>query len=200
MFQAFISVSVWFLFFAAIEHLGERELAISNIIRNTSGFIFMIVSAFASTTNALVSNQMGAGKSNLVIPTSIKTIKLCYAIIIPAALLFAAAPHILLRIYTDNVSLVESSIPSLWVMLSSYLLTVPAVILFNTVSGTGNTKHALLLEMLTLALYVAYTFIVVFRFKADVAVCWTTEHIYALVLLILVTIYLKKANWRQKSI
>ena len=200
MFQAFISVSVWFLFFAAIEHLGERELAISNIIRNTSGFIFMIVSAFASTTNALVSNQMGAGKSNLVIPTSIKTIKLCYAIIIPAALLFAAAPHILLRIYTDNVSLVESSIPSLWVMLSSYLLTVPAVILFNTVSGTGNTKHALLLEITTLALYVVYTFIVVFRFKADVAVCWTTEHIYALVLLILVTIYLKKANWRQKSI
>lgn len=200
MFQAFISVSVWFLFFAAIEHLGERELAISNIIRNTSGFIFMIVSAFASTTNALVSNQMGAGKSNLVIPTSIKTIKLCYAIIIPAALLFAAAPHILLRIYTDNVSLVESSIPSLWVMLSSYLLTVPAVILFNTVSGTGNTKHALLLEMLTLALYTVYTFVIVFHFKADVAVCWTTEHIYALVLLILVTIYLKKANWRQKSI
>ena len=143
---------------------------------------------------------MGAGKSNLVIPTSIKTIKLCYAIIIPAALLFAAAPHILLRIYTDNVSLVESSIPSLWVMLSSYLLTVPAVILFNTVSGTGNTKHALLLEMLTLALYTVYTFVIVFHFKADVAVCWTTEHIYALVLLILVTIYLKKANWRQKSI
>ena len=58
----------------------------------------------------------------------------------------------------------------------------------------------LLLEITTLALYVVYTFIVVFRFKADVAVCWTTEHIYALVLLILVTIYLKKANWRQKSI
>ena len=200
MFQAFISVSVWFLFFAAIEHLGERELAISNIIRNTSGFIFMIVSAFASTTNALVSNQMGAGKPNLVIPTSIKTIKLCYAVIIPAILLFAVIPNVILRIYTDNLSLVESSTPSLWVMLSSYLLTVPAVILFNTVSGTGNTKHALLLEMLTLALYTVYTFVIVFHFRADVAVCWTTEHVYSFILLLLVVLYLKKANWRQKNI
>jgi len=114
--------------------------------------------------------------------------------------LFAAFPELILRIYTDEQSLIDGSVASLRVMLSSYLLTVPAVILFNTVSGTGNTKHALLLEITTLALYVVYTFIVVFRFKADVAVCWTTEHIYALVLLILVTIYLKKANWRQKSI
>jgi len=143
---------------------------------------------------------MGAGKPNLVIPTSIKTIKLCYTVIIPAVILFAAVPNILLRIYTDNLSLVESSIPSLWVMLSSYLLTVPAVILFNTVSGTGNTKHALLLEMLTLALYTVYTFVIVFHFKADVAVCWTTEHVYSFVLLLLVVLYLKKANWRQKNI
>ena len=119
--------------------------------------------------------------------------------IIPAALLFAAAPHILLRIYTDNVSLVESSIPSLWVMLSSYLLTVPAVILFNTVSGTGNTKHALLLEMLTLALYTVYTFVIVFHFKADVAVCWTTEFVYDGMILCSY-LYMRSGRWQNRRI
>ena len=34
MIQNFVSMSTWFLFFLAVEHLGERPLAITNIIRN----------------------------------------------------------------------------------------------------------------------------------------------------------------------
>ena len=33
MMQAFISTATWFLFFLAVEHLGERQLAISNIVQ-----------------------------------------------------------------------------------------------------------------------------------------------------------------------
>lgn len=49
MIQNFISLSTWFIFFLYVEHLGERPLAITNIIRNISGITFMIISAFAST-------------------------------------------------------------------------------------------------------------------------------------------------------
>ena len=49
MIQNFISLSTWFLFFIFIEHLGERPLAISNIIRSVSSIPFMTVMAFAST-------------------------------------------------------------------------------------------------------------------------------------------------------
>ena len=43
----------------------------------------------------------------------------------------------------DNPDLIASSIPSLWVMLSSYLFAVPGFIYFFSVSGTGNTRRAL---------------------------------------------------------
>lgn len=200
MLQSFISVTTWFLFFAAVEHLGERPLAITNIIRSISGILFMVVSAFASTASALISNQMGAGQQQLVWGTCRRIITLCFLMITPVAILFALFPTVILRVYTDNISLINSSVPSLWVMLSAYVVTVPAIILFNTVSGTGNTRSALFLESVALIVYTFYVLLVVLYLRANVAVCWTTEHVYALVMLVLAIRYLKKADWQQKKI
>lgn len=64
MIQNFVSLSTWFMFFLFVEHLGERSLAIANIIRNVSGIPFMIAMAFASTCGSLVSNLIGAGEQD----------------------------------------------------------------------------------------------------------------------------------------
>ena len=61
MIQNFVSLSTWFMFFLFVEHLGERSLAIANIIRNVSGIPFMVAMAFAATCGSLVSNLIGAG-------------------------------------------------------------------------------------------------------------------------------------------
>lgn len=60
MIQNFFSLSTWFMFFLFVEHLGERALAITNIIRNVSGIPFMVAMAFATTCGSLVSNLIGA--------------------------------------------------------------------------------------------------------------------------------------------
>ena len=80
MVQAFISISTWFLFFIAVEHLGERPLAITNVLRNISSLFFIIVSAFATTASSLVSNLMGSGDSGRVMDTFKKSVPvmLCF--------------------------------------------------------------------------------------------------------------------------
>ena len=143
---------------------------------------------------------MGAGQPELVAGTTRRIVGMCYLIVIPLLALFAAFPELILRVYTDEQSLIDGSVASLRVMLSSYLISVPAFIRFNVVSGTGNTRSALLLELATLSVYVAYTvWIVLFR-HSDVALCWTTEHVYALVLLLSASLYLKKAHWQNRKI
>ena len=42
MIQNFFSLGTWFLFFLYIEHLGERALAVTNIVRSASGILFMV--------------------------------------------------------------------------------------------------------------------------------------------------------------
>ena len=128
MIQNFFSVSTWFIFFMFVEHIGERALAISNLIRSISGFLWVFVSAFASTCSSLVSNLIGEGHTDSVPRLIRRVIKLAYIPVTILAVLFAIFPEHVLRIYTDMPDLISDSVPSLFVLCFSYLFTCPAMI------------------------------------------------------------------------
>ena len=50
----------WYLTVFGLEHLGDRSLAVTNIVRNVSGILVMVLMAFAATCGSLVSNLIGA--------------------------------------------------------------------------------------------------------------------------------------------
>lgn len=200
MIQAFISISTWFLFFIAVEHLGERQLAITNVLRNISSLFFIIVSAFATTLSSLVSNLMGSDQQRQILPTVWKTCKVCYFFILPLLLSMILFPAPVMRIYTDNTELINSAIPAFYVMIFVYLVSIPANLLFNTVSGTGNTRSALGIEIVALSFYVLSVIYLVIWLKADIAVCWTTEYVYLVFMGSLAYVYMKKGNWKERKI
>lgn len=200
MIQSAVSVSTWFIFFLFIEHLGEMPLAVSNIIRNVSGLIWMVLMAFASTCSSLVSNIIGNGHPDAVRGLVTRILKLSYAAVAVMAGLIALFPHAVLRIYTNIPDVIEASVPSLWVLCSAYMLTVPANIFFQAVSGTGNTRKAFFLELTALFIYSVYCFTVIHVFKADVAVCWTAEHVYGLAMAILCGGYMLSGKWKNRVI
>ena len=200
MIQNCVSLSTWFLFFLYIEHLGQEPLAITNIVRSVSGLLFMMVSAFASTCGSLVSNLIGAGHTAEVPRLIGKHIRLAYLFVTPLAVVCCLFPDAVLSIYTDMAGLRAASVQSLWVLCASYVLSVPAFIYFQSVSGTGNTRSALALELSALALYTAYiTYVILIR-RMDVAVCWTAEFVYSAALLLFSYLYLRHGHWQGKRI
>lgn len=200
MVQSFLSVSVWFIFFLAIEGLGERSLAVTNIVRNISAMLIMIISAFSTTAGALISNQIGAGEQRYIFKTCGMTLKMAYAVLVPILILLIIFPKDILSIFTDNPELVSDSVNSLYVMASSTLLCVPAFILFNAVSGTGNTKTGFVIEIITLSIYTVAIYYGIIVLRPDVALCWFSEHIYCLILISLALWYLKSGKWKGKQI
>lgn len=200
MIQNFFSLSTWFLFFLFVEHLGERSLAITNVIRSLSGFPFMIMMAFASTCGSLVSNLIGAGKHDYVHVTIWQHIRLAYVFVLSLVLVYALFPQFIISIFTDIPEIIVDGVPSLWVLCTIYLISVPANIYFQSVSGTGNTQKAFLLEMVTLVIYVAYSYFIIVYLKLDVAYCWTNEHVYALFILLFSYYYMRNGNWRDTKI
>lgn len=200
MIQNVLSISTWFIFFLYIEHLGERALAVSNIVRGISGLMWMMLSAFASTCSTLVSNIIGAGREDKVISLIKRIMKISYAIIMSFALLCCLFPSAVISIYTDIPELIPATIPSMLVMCSAYLITIGAMILFNAVAGTGSTKTAFRLELAALVIYTIYCTITAGIYKLDVAICWTAEHVYALSLLIFCFIYLRSGKWRNRKV
>lgn len=198
--QAFVSLSTWFLFFIAIEHLGEQQLAVTNILRNISSLFFIIVSAFATTTSALISNLIGGGEQRQVMGVCKQVIRMCYMIIIPLMLITALFPTLILRIYTNDPELINNAIQPFFVMLSVYLISVPANITFNAVSATGNTRTALWMEFIALTAYILAVYLIVFHFKLNLTICWTTEHVYVLFMLTLSYWYMKSNKWLNKKV
>ena len=200
MIQNFFSLATWFLFFLYIEHLGERALAVTNIVRSVSGILFMVMMAFASTCGSLTSNLIGRGHASEVPHLIHQHIRLAYLFVMPLALLFVLCPQLILGIYTDMADLREAAIPSLWVMCASYLLIVPANVYFQSVSGTGNTRTALALELSSLVLYTAYITWTILILRLDVALCWTSEMVYGIFILLFCWLYIRRGHWAGKQI
>ena len=200
MVQYFLSMATWFVFFLAIERLGQRELAIANIVRSIYIVILIPVQALSTTANTLVSNLIGSGGIDHVMHLMGRIAKVSFIIVLACVALMVFLPEAALSIYTNEPLLQAESIPSLYVIGGAMLIASVANIYFNGISGTGNTQAALYLETGTLVIYALYVCWVGLILKAPVAVCFTTEALYYGLLLLTSVIYLKKANWQNKKI
>jgi len=200
MVQFFLSLAAWFVFFMIIEKTGQRQLAISNIIRSAYIVLMIPVFAFGSTANTLVSNMIGQGRPQFVLPVIRKVAWLNFLLIGGIVLVSAFIPHQLISVYTTNIELVQQTVPSFYVVMSALLLFSFSNILFNGVSGTANTATALTIETITILVYLAVaTYLAVFL-KLSIEKVWASEYVYFLMLGILSYFYLKSGKWTRKTI
>jgi len=198
MIRQFFCIAPWFLFFVAIEHLGETELAAANVVRSISMLFFVIVNSFATTAISLTGNLIGAMKTGEVMATFRRVIVLGYVIGIPLILSAFLFSDVLLGLFTDDITVVHTAFYPFCVMLSTFILSVPAYTYCNTVIGTGNTKIAFIFQIVNVGIYLSYLFILSRSTDIPLAVYWTAEQLYVLVLLVLSLIYLKRNRWQNK--
>ena len=199
MFEYVLNISVWLLFFLFIEHLGEEPLAIANIIRSISEVPFVFSAAFASTAATLVSNLIGEGHPEGVIPVMRRVILLCAVTMLPLLTFFTLCPQLIIGLFTDIPSLVSASVPTLWVMCAATVLTLPWNVYLQSVAGTGNTRICLRFDIVALVIYAVYCTVIIGIRQSSIAVCWTADAVYALCILVQCFIYIHKKNWQKIS-
>jgi putative MATE family efflux protein len=200
MMQYFLSMATWFVFFVAVERLGQRELAVANVVRSIYVVMLIPVNALSTTTNTLISNAIGGGGVSSVMQIMKKIAKLSFLIVFSIVALAVLFPKAILSVYTNEVMLIEDSVNSVYVISIAMLVASVSNVYFNGISGTGNTRSALMLEIITLIFYTGYIFLVAVYFKAPVEICFGIEILYYVLLLIASFIYLKKANWQSKKL
>jgi putative MATE family efflux protein len=183
MMQYFLSMATWFVFFVAVERLGQRELAVANVVRSIYVVMLIPVNALSTTTNTLVSNVIGAGGVSSVMQIMKKIAKLSFLIVFSIVILAVLFPKAILSVYTNEVALIEESVNSVYVISIAMLVASVSNVYFNGISGTGNTRSALMLEIITLIFYTGYIFLVAVYFKAPVEICFGIEILYYVLLL-----------------
>lgn len=201
MMQYLFSIVTWMLFFVFIEnYLGERPLAVTNIVRSFYTIFTIPSHALGSATSTLVSNTIGAGKRDEVLPLLRRLSFLSLAVMLVVIAVVSVIPRVMIHIYTDDPSLINDTVAPLYVLISSLPLYSIGTVLFSGVSGTGNTRTALKFEIITLVFYLAYMLLVIAYLQLSVAVAWTTEHVYWVFLLVLSFLYLRSGKWKEKEI
>ena len=200
MIQKLLSFGTWMIFFAMVEHMGEEPIAISGIIRSVYMLVTIPVFAFGATANTLTSRQIGEGKQDEVIATVSKTIGQSLIAILPVLLCCFLFPRLLLSIYTNDMVLADASIPSLYVIGITSIAMSFGMPLFEAVSGTGNTAHALLLESFVLIGYTTSVWFFASFIGTRVQWVWTSEFTYGALIAITSFLYLKFSSWKKKKI
>ncbi len=200
MLQQVISVGAWWLFFICIEHLGERPLAISNLLRSLYAFYGIPIWALASATNSMTSNLMGQGHPEQVISLvkKVSVISIGFSIVFAAFLNFF--PVEAFSVYTNEKDLILESIPSVRSLTLAIMFFSFSILTIFAVSGTGATNVSLLIEVIAIVIYIIYTVIATVIFEWSLPAIWLVESVYWFSTFIMCAWYLKYGKWRLKTL
>ena len=200
MLQYFISLTTYFMLFVVVEHLGVRALAIANIVRSLYMILLIPINSLSMTANTLVSNTIGEGHTDQVIAVIRRVALWSVSIMAVVLLCVVLFPTGILAVYTNDAALIAESIPSVYVIAAALVLSSFAFVVFNGVTGTGNTQASLVIEMTTLVFYALFIYWSGRIMRYPVAVCFGAEIIYYVGLLSLSVFYLRRAKWQNKRI
>lgn len=193
--QNMVSFSTWLFFMLAVEYLGEDELAISNILRSVSALPFMVINSLLGTANAITGNLYGADQTQQIKSTAFRIVVLGYVGGLAITLLLLIYPFGIMRIYTDDIALINLAVPAYYSSMTTYFSLVPGFVFLGIIFGMGDTKAAMRLELGALGAYVIAVWVIVVYLKADIAICWLCEHSYNIVLSLLTYLYIRKKKW-----
>lgn len=180
MLQAFVSQSVWAIFFFMLESLGERELAVASITRQIYVLIFMPMGSYGTSVRTTVGHIVGAERLGQLSLYMKRAVGLSFGTMLLIFTFIQLFPELPLSIFTDNPDLIQDSVGTLRVFSIAALIASAGNMYFNAVSSTGNTKMVFLIELINTAFYLVYGAVMVYLIGASVALCFTVEIIYFL--------------------
>lgn len=188
------------MFYIFIEHKGKRPLAISNAMRNIFGIFGIFAWAFASTSNAMVSNIIGQGKKEEVLQLIRKIARLSFGFTVVLCLLVNLFPDLFLSLYGRDQSFTTEAIPVIRIVSVGVLFMSLATVWLNGVTGTANTRVNLMIELVCIFLYILYIYLVLKVWKLSLTWAWASELVYWSSLLLLSFLYLRSGHWKKKNI
>jgi MATE family multidrug resistance protein len=199
-FQYVISITAWVCFYILIEHHGRRALAISNAMRNIFGLFGIFAWAFASATNAMVSNIIGQGLEAKVNELLRRIVRLSVIFSLIIAIALNCFPEAFLSIYGQDTAFTADAIPVLRVVSVALIMMSFSTVWLNAVTGTGNTRINLLIEFITIVFYTLYIYYVLERWNGSLVVGWISEWLYWMSMFSMSWWYIRSGRWKGKVV
>lgn len=199
MLQHFLSMGAWFLFFVLIEKLGARELAVSNVLRSIYMVLMTPIWGFSQASNSMVSNLLGQQKQDAVLPLLGKIVKMSLIVGVVGIGLSIFFKDLLFQITTADKLIIDEATPGFYVICIATLVFSFSMVALSAVSGTGRTTAAMLIEVVSLIVYVTYILVFTIWSRGSLELVWASEIIYWVMMGIISYFYIVSGKWKFAS-
>jgi Na+-driven multidrug efflux pump len=148
----------------------------------------------------MVSNIIGQGLSERVTELIRKIIRLSLFFSVTVGIVINLIPATVLSVYGQDVSFIIEAIPVLRVVSIAMIIMSIGTIWLNAVTGTGNTKMNLLIELFAIFFYSIYVYVVLEWKNMSILYGWGSEWLYWICMFIPSYLYIKSNKWVGKKI
>ena len=198
--QGFSALATWTLFFTWLEQKGTFDLTVSQNIRSIYFLAFVPIWGFAGTTKTYISQYLGAKKFEQIplIQRRIQLLTLSFLLLtFHGAVLY---PDAMIRMVNPAEDYVAKSADILRLIAVSILVFGFISVYFQTIHGSGNTLHSMLIEFFTVGVYAIFCYLFIKVWNLDIFWIWTVEYIYFGLLGVISILYLKNVAWQNKKV
>ncbi len=192
------SIGSWLFFFGMIENMGQRALAISNLVR----IVYILISipswGFATGVQTLVGKCIGAGQLKRVVLATNKTVILNWIITMPLALVVLLMPWSdLLAGSNYNVAIFAEARPILLVVLAIILVFSAGSIYHSAFMSAGAMWAGLRIQILVILSYLTLTYCFINVWQLSLSWVWSLEFFYWLALGSLSMLLMYRGRWKE---
>jgi putative MATE family efflux protein len=200
MIQGLVSVGVWTIFFFFIEKMGTDNLEISHIIRNFYFLALIPVLGMGIATRTFVSQLMAQNKQEEIIPTVLKIMLISFSVTFLFVHPNLFYPYEIIQVISPNEHVWAEAIYTLRVVTGAMLLMSISLPLINLVTGSGDTRTAFRIELISIAIYLTVAYLLTNVYIQSITVVWCLEYLYFGVMGIAALFYIRKGKWKSIKI
>lgn len=198
--EALVETLRWFGFFLIIERMGEDPLAAANIVYSCYALFLLTTDAFDETVSSMVSNLIGQGKEKELTGFLMRVIRLCYMVVVPVLFLSLTFPDAVLAIFTEEDALISLSINSLYVVILTVIIAVPASTFYSAVVGTGDTVVTLFIQLVITVTTLVLAYYAAISLGLSLEYVWLAEVIGWVVCLLLAGFWFRSGFWQRLQV
>jgi MATE family, multidrug efflux pump len=190
----------WFTFFLILEWIGERALAVSNIVYACYAILRIPTEGFADTACSMVSRLVGEGQAGRIGHLMRESISPAYIVTLPLMLLALFSPDFVLSLAAANPAMIEAGRTTLRVVALAMLVDIPGEMWFKAVTGTGDTGAALAIEGALTVAMLGSTYLAAIVMGLELNYIWMSLPIAWMTCLALSWAWVRAGYWKRLEI
>jgi Na+-driven multidrug efflux pump len=197
--EALVETASWFLIFAIIEQLGEAALASVTVLYCCYALLLVPVEGFSEAACSMASNLIGQGAASRIRLLIRNAMSLSFAVTLPLLVLAVAFPEQALAIFTDEEAAIELGRPGLLFVAGAILVAVPGEVLLGVLTGTGDTRGALVIEVADTACVLTLCYVAAVVLGLPLQYVWLGVAAGWVIRIALSLARLRRQVWRELS-